>query len=74
VAVQVGPHDAQDGDDEQDGAGHVGADEDGGEEAWATRGSARAQRTIYRPTRRVAPVSAHPVGDTPGRGAKGQRW
>ncbi len=31
MAVQTGPHDAQDGDDEQDGEGHVGADE-GGEE------------------------------------------
>ncbi len=29
MAVQTGPHDAQDGDDEQDGEGHIGADEDG---------------------------------------------
>ncbi len=32
MAVQTRPHDAQDGGDEQDGAGHVGADEDGGED------------------------------------------
>ena len=32
VAVQTGPHDAQDGDGEQDGEGHIGADEGGGEE------------------------------------------
>jgi hypothetical protein len=32
VAVQAGPHDAQDSDDEQDGKGRVRADEDGGED------------------------------------------
>jgi len=32
VAVQTGPHDAQDGDDEQGGEGHIRADEGGGEE------------------------------------------
>jgi len=32
VAVQTGPYDAQDGDDEQDGNGHIRADEDGGED------------------------------------------
>ena len=32
MAVQTGPHDVQDGDDEQDSAGHVGADENGGED------------------------------------------
>jgi len=32
VAVQTGPCDAQDSDDEQDGKGHVGADEGHGEE------------------------------------------
>ncbi len=32
MAVQVGPHDAQDGDDEQDGEGRVRADEGGGED------------------------------------------
>ena len=31
MAVQTGPHDAQDGDGEQDGEGHIGADEGGGE-------------------------------------------
>ncbi len=29
VAVQAGSHDAQDGDDEQDGKGHIRADEGG---------------------------------------------
>jgi hypothetical protein len=33
VAVQMRPHDAQDGDDEQDGEGHIRADEDGGEDS-----------------------------------------
>ena len=32
VAAQTGSHDAQDGDDEQDGEGHVRADKDGGED------------------------------------------
>ena len=32
VAVETGPHDAQDGDDEQDANGHIRADEDGGED------------------------------------------
>jgi len=32
VAVQTRPHDAQDGGDEQDGEGHIGADEGGGED------------------------------------------
>ncbi len=32
MAVQTGPHDAQDGEDEQDGNGHIHADEGGGEE------------------------------------------
>jgi len=32
MTVQTGPHDAQDGDDEQDGEGYVRADEDGSEE------------------------------------------
>jgi len=32
MAVQTGPHDAQDGDDEQDANGHIRADEDGGED------------------------------------------
>jgi len=32
VAVQTRPHDAQDGDGEQDGEGHIGADESGGED------------------------------------------
>ena len=32
MAVQTRPHDAQDGGDEQDGEGHVRADEDGGED------------------------------------------
>jgi len=32
VAVQTGPHDAQDGAGEQDGEGHIGADEGGREE------------------------------------------
>ena len=32
MAVQTGPHDAQDGDDEQDGDGHIRADEGGGED------------------------------------------
>jgi len=31
MAVQTGPHDVQDGDDEQDGEGHIGTDEGGGE-------------------------------------------
>jgi len=32
VAVQTGPHDAQDGDDEQGGEGYIAADEGGGED------------------------------------------
>ncbi len=32
MAVQTSPHDAQDADDEQDGEGHIGADEGGGED------------------------------------------
>jgi len=32
MTVQTGPHDAQDGDDEQDGEGHIRADEGGGED------------------------------------------
>jgi len=32
MAVQTGPYDAPDGDDEQDGEGHVRADEGGGED------------------------------------------
>jgi len=32
VAVRTRPHDAPDGNDEQDGEGHIGADEGGGEE------------------------------------------
>ncbi len=32
VAVQTGPHDAQDGAGEQDSEGHVGADEGGGQD------------------------------------------
>jgi len=32
MAVETGPHDAQDGDEEQDGEGHVRADEGGGED------------------------------------------
>ena len=32
MAVQTGPHDAPDGDDEQDGNGHIHADEGSGEE------------------------------------------
>jgi len=31
VAVQTRPYDAQDGEDEQDGEGHIGTDEGGGE-------------------------------------------
>ncbi len=36
MAAQTGPYDAQDGDDEQDGKGHVRADEGGGEDAATT--------------------------------------
>ncbi len=32
MAVQTGPHDAQDGNGEQDGEGHIHADEGGGED------------------------------------------
>jgi len=32
VAIETGQHDAQDGDDEQDGEGHIAADEGGGED------------------------------------------
>ncbi len=32
VASETGTHDAQDGDEEQDGEGHVRADEGGGED------------------------------------------
>jgi hypothetical protein len=32
VAVQAGSHDAQDGDNEQDGEGYIGTDEGGGED------------------------------------------
>ncbi len=32
MAGRVGLHDARDGEDEQDGEGHVGADEGGGED------------------------------------------
>ncbi len=32
VAVQTRPHDTQDGDEEQDGAGHIAADEGDGED------------------------------------------
>jgi len=43
VAVQTGPQDAQDGDDEQDGEGYIGADEgrgeDGGHDRKGGRGS-----------------------------------
>jgi len=41
VAVRTGPHDAQDGDDEQDGEGHIGPDkgrgEDGGHDVEGAR-------------------------------------
>ena len=32
MAVETGPHNAQDGDDEQGSEGHIGTDEGGGEE------------------------------------------
>jgi len=37
VAVQARPHDAPDGDDEQDGEGHRRADEGGGEDGGRMR-------------------------------------
>jgi len=32
AAVETRPHDAQDGDGEEDGEGHIGGDEGGGED------------------------------------------
>jgi len=40
VAVQTGPHDAQDGAGKQDGAGHIAADEGGGHDGEGGRGGA----------------------------------
>ncbi len=46
VAIWTGPHDAQDGGDEQDGAGYIGADKGDSEDRGQDRkGGRRAQGT-----------------------------
>jgi len=61
MAVQTGPHDAQNGDDEQDGEGHVRTDEGGGEEGGegAGEGAEDEGGEAERPDARTALIVSH---------------